>query len=51
MGGDRNTVHLLTRDGNGVHVDIKIESWPAMTKEEVAATLVARIASQAENRS
>jgi phosphopantothenoylcysteine decarboxylase/phosphopantothenate--cysteine ligase len=57
MGGDRNTVHLLTRDangirdGNGVHVDIKIESWPVMTKEEVAATLVARIASQAENRS
>jgi len=53
MGGDRNTVHLLTREGNGVHVDIKIESWPVMTKEEVAATLVARIASQsqAENRS
>src|SRR5450755_3275164 len=50
MGGDRNTVHLLTRDGNGVHVDIKIESWPVMTKEEVATTLVARIASQAENR-
>ncbi len=48
MGGDRNTVHLLTRDANGV--DIKIESWPVMTKEEVATTLVARIASQAENR-
>jgi phosphopantothenoylcysteine decarboxylase / phosphopantothenate---cysteine ligase len=48
MGGDRNTVHLLTRDGNGVHVDIRIESWPVMTKEEVATTLVARIASQAE---
>ena len=31
MGGDRNTVHLLTRDANGV--DIKIESWPVMTKE------------------
>src|SRR3984885_15367527 len=48
MGGDRNTVHLLTRDGNGVHVGIRIESWPVMTKEEVATTLVARIASQAE---
>jgi len=48
MGGDRNTVHLLTRDGNGVHVDIRIESWPVMTKEEVATTLVARIGSQAE---
>jgi phosphopantothenoylcysteine decarboxylase/phosphopantothenate--cysteine ligase len=57
MGGDRNTIHLLTqdaksiRDGNGVSVDIRIESWPVMTKEEVAATLMARIASRAENRS
>jgi phosphopantothenoylcysteine decarboxylase / phosphopantothenate---cysteine ligase len=57
MGGDRNTVHLLTqdangiRDGNGVSSDIRIESWPVMTKEEVATTLVARIASQAGNRS
>src|SRR3984885_11396466 len=54
MGGDRNTVHLLTldangiRDGNGVSSDIRIESWPVMTKEEVATTLVARIASQVE---
>src|ERR1700694_3095545 len=40
MGGDRNTVHLLTRDGDGIGV----ESWPAMTKEQVAATLVARVA-------
>jgi phosphopantothenoylcysteine decarboxylase/phosphopantothenate--cysteine ligase len=57
MGGDRNTVHLLTqdaksiRDANGVPADIRIESWPVMTKEEVAATLVTRIASRAENRS
>jgi phosphopantothenoylcysteine decarboxylase / phosphopantothenate---cysteine ligase len=50
MGGDRNTVHLLTQDANGVGVDIKIESWPVMTKEEVASTLVARIASQVEKR-
>ena len=42
MGGDRNTVHLLTRDRNGA--EIKIESWPAMTKEEVAGALVARVA-------
>jgi phosphopantothenoylcysteine decarboxylase/phosphopantothenate--cysteine ligase len=41
MGGDRNTVHLLTRDAN---VDIKVESWPVMTKEEVASALVARVA-------
>jgi phosphopantothenoylcysteine decarboxylase/phosphopantothenate--cysteine ligase len=49
MGGDRNTVHLLTRDGDGV--DVKIESWPAMTKEQVAATLVARIAQTVEKAS
>jgi phosphopantothenoylcysteine decarboxylase / phosphopantothenate---cysteine ligase len=39
MGGDRNTVHLLTRDG----ADISVDSWPVMTKEEVATALVARI--------
>jgi phosphopantothenoylcysteine decarboxylase/phosphopantothenate--cysteine ligase len=42
MGGDRNTVHLLTRDKAGA--DIQVESWPVMTKEEVASALVARIA-------
>jgi phosphopantothenoylcysteine decarboxylase/phosphopantothenate--cysteine ligase len=40
MGGDRNTVHLLTRDGD----DIALESWPVMTKEQVAIELVAHIA-------
>jgi phosphopantothenoylcysteine decarboxylase/phosphopantothenate--cysteine ligase len=40
MGGDRNTVHLLTRDGH----DINIDSWPVMTKDEVATALVAHIA-------
>jgi phosphopantothenoylcysteine decarboxylase / phosphopantothenate---cysteine ligase len=40
MGGDQNTVHLLTRDGS----EITVDSWPVMTKEEVAARLVARIA-------
>jgi phosphopantothenoylcysteine decarboxylase / phosphopantothenate---cysteine ligase len=39
MGGDRNTVHLLTREGG----DITVDSWPVMTKEQVAAELVARI--------
>ncbi len=43
MGGDRNTVHLLTREGADIHVD----SWPVMTKEEVATALVARIAETA----
>jgi phosphopantothenoylcysteine decarboxylase/phosphopantothenate--cysteine ligase len=36
MGGDRNTVHIVTRDG--------VDSWPVMTKDEVASALVARIA-------
>ena len=36
MGGDRNTVHIVTRDG--------VESWPVMNKDDVATALVARIA-------
>ena len=44
MGGDRNTVHLLTRDNGG----IEVESWPVMTKAEVASALVARIADTLE---
>jgi phosphopantothenoylcysteine decarboxylase/phosphopantothenate--cysteine ligase len=44
MGGDRNAVHLLTRGDGDTGVDIRIESWPAMTKEQVATELVARIA-------
>jgi phosphopantothenoylcysteine decarboxylase/phosphopantothenate--cysteine ligase len=44
MGGDRNTVHLLTRDGATVSADVNIESWPVMTKAQVATELVARIA-------
>jgi phosphopantothenoylcysteine decarboxylase / phosphopantothenate---cysteine ligase len=50
MGGDRNTVHLLSRDG-GETADIKVESWPAMTKEQVATALVARIAQTIEKTS
>jgi phosphopantothenoylcysteine decarboxylase/phosphopantothenate--cysteine ligase len=49
MGGDRNTVHLLTRERDGGSADIKIESWPAMTKVQVAAALVARIARAVEH--
>jgi phosphopantothenoylcysteine decarboxylase/phosphopantothenate--cysteine ligase len=44
MGGDRNTIHLLTRDTKGTNVDVHVDSWPVMTKEEVASSLVARIA-------
>jgi phosphopantothenoylcysteine decarboxylase / phosphopantothenate---cysteine ligase len=46
MGGDRNTVRLLTRDGDGIAVD----SWPVMTKEQVAVELVARIADSLQTR-
>jgi phosphopantothenoylcysteine decarboxylase/phosphopantothenate--cysteine ligase len=44
MGGDRNTIHLLTREGD----DIKVDSWPVMTKEQVAIELVTRIAKSVE---
>jgi phosphopantothenoylcysteine decarboxylase/phosphopantothenate--cysteine ligase len=36
MGGDFNTVHLVTADG--------VESWPSQAKEDVARRLVERIA-------
>ena len=41
MGGDSNTVHLVTVDG--------VESWPPQSKEEVARALVARIADALED--
>ena len=37
MGGDRNTVHLVTPAG--------VESWPPQSKEDVARMLIERIAS------
>jgi phosphopantothenoylcysteine decarboxylase/phosphopantothenate--cysteine ligase len=36
MGGDRNRVHLVSPEG--------VETWPEMSKSEVARALVARIA-------
>ncbi|MBV9114931.1 MAG: bifunctional phosphopantothenoylcysteine decarboxylase/phosphopantothenate--cysteine ligase CoaBC [Hyphomicrobiales bacterium] len=36
MGGERNTVHLVTRDG--------VEDWPTLDKTEVAHRLVERLA-------
>jgi phosphopantothenoylcysteine decarboxylase / phosphopantothenate---cysteine ligase len=51
MGGDRNTVHLLSRDRGETAADIRIESWPVMTKEQVATALVARIAQTVEKAS
>jgi phosphopantothenoylcysteine decarboxylase/phosphopantothenate--cysteine ligase len=40
MGGDRNTVHLLTRQGS----EIAVDSWPVMTKDQVAVELIDHIA-------
>ena len=42
MGGDLNTVYLVTSDG--------VESWPTQSKEEVARNLIARIAAALEAR-
>ncbi|RAI39951.1 bifunctional phosphopantothenoylcysteine decarboxylase/phosphopantothenate--cysteine ligase CoaBC [Rhodoplanes roseus] len=42
MGGDRNTVHVVTRDG--------VDSWPIQSKEEVAQALVARMAATLKDR-
>ena len=36
MGGDRNTIQLVTASG--------VEAWPPQSKEDVAATLIAHIA-------
>jgi phosphopantothenoylcysteine decarboxylase / phosphopantothenate---cysteine ligase len=47
MGGDRNTVHLLTRNG----AEIAVDSWPVMTKEQVAAELIAHVAKAVETAS
>jgi phosphopantothenoylcysteine decarboxylase / phosphopantothenate---cysteine ligase len=40
MGGDTNTVHLVTAHG--------VESWPPQSKEEVARAVVGRIAAALE---
>jgi phosphopantothenoylcysteine decarboxylase/phosphopantothenate--cysteine ligase len=36
MGGDRNTVHLVTDNG--------VESWPSQSKDDVARALIIRVA-------
>ena len=38
MGGDTNTIHIVTRDC--------IETWPTLDKDEVARRLVARLAKE-----
>ena len=39
MGGDRNTVHLVRRNG----VEVAVDSWPVMTKDQVAVELIAHV--------
>jgi phosphopantothenoylcysteine decarboxylase/phosphopantothenate--cysteine ligase len=46
MGGDRNTVHVIRNESG----EVRIDSWPAMGKDEVAAALVARIAEAVKAR-
>ena len=38
MGGDRNTIHLVTASG--------VEDWPEQSKDDAAHTLIARIAQE-----
>ncbi|SCB15471.1 Phosphopantothenate-cysteine ligase /Phosphopantothenoylcysteine decarboxylase [Bradyrhizobium yuanmingense] len=51
MGGDRNTVHLLSRKTGAPDGEIAVDSWPAMTKEQVAIELVAQIAKSVTGKS
>ncbi|MDF0585022.1 bifunctional phosphopantothenoylcysteine decarboxylase/phosphopantothenate--cysteine ligase CoaBC [Bradyrhizobium yuanmingense] len=51
MGGDRNTVHLLSRKAGVQDGEIAVDSWPAMTKEQVAIELVAQIAKSVTGKS
>lgn len=51
MGGDRNTVHLLSRKNDAQDGEIAVDSWPAMTKEQVAIELVAHIAKSLTGKS
>lgn len=43
MGGERNTVHIVTREG--------VESWPEMSKADVADRLMERIAQRVTRKS
>ena len=42
MGGDSNTIHLVTKDG--------VENWPPQSKNEVAAALIQRIAAAMDEK-
>jgi phosphopantothenoylcysteine decarboxylase/phosphopantothenate--cysteine ligase len=51
MGGDRNTVHLISRKSGEKDGELAVDSWPAMTKEQVAIELVAHIAKSVTGKS
>src|SRR3954449_6158307 len=55
MGGDRNTVHLISRRNSEKNDEkdgeIAVDSWPVMTKEQVAIELVAHIAKSVTGKS
>ena len=51
MGGDRNTVHLISRKNGEKNGEMAVDSWPVMTKEQVAIELVAHIAKSATDKS
>ncbi|MCS3498135.1 phosphopantothenoylcysteine decarboxylase/phosphopantothenate--cysteine ligase [Bradyrhizobium japonicum] len=51
MGGDRNTVHLISRKNGEEDGEIAVDSWPVMTKEQVAIELVAHVAKSVTNKS
>ena len=51
MGGDRNTVHLISRKNGEEDGEIAVDSWPVMTKEQVAIELVAHVAKSVTDKS
>lgn len=51
MGGDRNTVHLISRKNGEKDGEIAVDSWPAMTKEQVAIELVAHVVRSVTDKS
>jgi phosphopantothenoylcysteine decarboxylase/phosphopantothenate--cysteine ligase len=50
MGGDRNTVHLISKNAEK-NDEIAVDSWPVMTKEQVATELIAHVAKSVADKS
>ena len=55
MGGDRNTVHLISRTNREKNAEkngeITVDSWPVMTKEQVATELIAHVVKSVADKS